>query len=228
MTETIRRDLLEQAFGGNLRLISAFEDQSILVDRLDQTSQSTAAATVALQDATFVTLSANATLPNERVLIAGHGLDLVDEGSAVTLQIGTGGVVVTGDYPVTMYAEGVTDLVLPTSGTLATRGGAETLSNKTLAGVTASIRALSANGSFGSGDYCITVDASGAARTITLPAVAASAGRMFVLKKTDASANTVTLDASGAETIDGAAAYVLTAQYEAVTVIGGISEWHVI
>lgn len=90
------------------------------------------------------------------------------------------------------------------------------------------VRASSVDTTFGSDDYCITVDASGAARTITLPALAASAGRMFVLKKTDASANTVTLDANGAETIDGAATYVLTAQYEAVTVIGGISEWHVI
>ena len=64
-------------------------------------------------------------------------------------------------------------------------------------------------------DKAILVDASGAARTITLLA-AATAGDGFVLnvKKTDSSTNTVTIDGNAAETIDGNAQHVLYLQHD--------------
>ncbi len=49
--------------------------------------------------------------------------------------------------------------------------------------------------------------------TITLPAVAGVIDREYLIKKTNISANTITIDGNGAETIDGSANITLTAQY---------------
>jgi len=86
-----------------------------------------------------------------------------------------------------------------------------------------------------SGDYTLTaadrtvlVSASGAARTMTLPAAAGHFGRIYTIKKTDGSANTVTIDGNASETIDGATTKVLTAQYEVVTIQCDGANWHII
>jgi len=74
----------------------------------------------------------------------------------------------------------------------------------------------------------VTVDASGANRTVTLPTLAsAGAGLETTIKKIDSSTNTVTVDGNGSETIDGATTIVLSAQYAAITIISGASEWHI-
>ncbi len=74
----------------------------------------------------------------------------------------------------------------------------------------------------------IAVDASSGALTITLLA-AATAGDGFevTVKKTDSSANAVTVDGNGSETIDGATTYVLGTQHESVTVRSDASNWQV-
>lgn len=64
--------------------------------------------------------------------------------------------------------------------------------------------------------------------TVNLPTLAANTAE-FVIKKMDASANTVTVDGAGAETIDGGATAVLLAQYAAIDLIAGSStNWSVI
>lgn len=70
----------------------------------------------------------------------------------------------------------------------------------------------------------ILVDASGGARTITL--LTATADFTLAVKKTDSSANTVTIDGSGAETIDGALTLVLEAQYDAANLRSDGTSWH--
>lgn len=87
-------------------------------------------------------------------------------------------------------------------------------------------RTVTATPTFAANDCLINVNATGGAVTVNLPAL--SAGRVFRFKKLDVSANTVTIDGNGSETIDGAATYVLTTQYESVEIIGGASEWHVV
>lgn len=77
-------------------------------------------------------------------------------------------------------------------------------------------------------DFVIAVDASGAARTITLPAAAKYEGQVYVIKKTDSSVNTVTVDGDSSETIDGALTYVLAAQYQSVTVLCTGTGWLVL
>ena len=71
-------------------------------------------------------------------------------------------------------------------------------------------------------------DATSAAFTVTLPSVAAYKYRQLTIKKVDSSANAVTVDGNGSETIDGATTYALSAQYDSVTIYSDGSEWHVI
>lgn len=74
----------------------------------------------------------------------------------------------------------------------------------------------------------VAVDATAGAITITLPAAASCTGRRYDIKKVDSSANAVTIDGNAAETIDGAATKVLSAQYSAATVISNGSGWWII
>jgi len=61
----------------------------------------------------------------------------------------------------------------------------------------------------------VLVDASGGNKTITLPAAATVAsGYKVTVKKIDSSSNTVTIDGNAAETVDGAANFVLSDQYQ--------------
>lgn len=61
-------------------------------------------------------------------------------------------------------------------------------------------------------DEFVTVDASGAGRTVTLP-TAVGRNRRVVIAKTDNSGNTVTIATAGGQTINGAATKVLSAQW---------------
>jgi len=72
----------------------------------------------------------------------------------------------------------------------------------------------------------LLVDASGASITVNLPA--AAGGGRFVVKKKDSSAYTVTIDADGAETIDGALTQVLAFQYDSLTLVSDGSDWWLI
>lgn len=75
-------------------------------------------------------------------------------------------------------------------------------------------------------DQTVLADASGGALTIKLPGTATSGTRVIV-KKTDASANVVTVDGN-AHGIDGAASKALAAQYKAYVVEGDGSDWFII
>ena len=77
-------------------------------------------------------------------------------------------------------------------------------------------------------NHTIICNATGGSFTITLPAVASHEGRIYCIKKIDSSANTVTVDGNGSETIDDATTAVLTTQYESITIQSDGSEWWII
>lgn len=79
-------------------------------------------------------------------------------------------------------------------------------------------------------DYTIFCNATSGAITINLPSAATSgvSGRVYVIKKTDNSANAVIVDGNAAETIDGAATYSLSTQYKYVTIQSNGANWFVI
>jgi hypothetical protein len=64
--------------------------------------------------------------------------------------------------------------------------------------------------------------------TINLPAAASNTNAIIDVKKTDVSANTVTVDGNWGETIDGVTTKVLTTQYESLTIICDGSNWFII
>lgn len=69
-------------------------------------------------------------------------------------------------------------------------------------------------------------DATAGAFTITLPLGSnVFAGFSVIVEKSDSSANAVTVDGNGAETIDGAATRVLDTQFEAVKFMWDGAEW---
>lgn len=77
-------------------------------------------------------------------------------------------------------------------------------------------------------DCIVLVDASGGAKTITLPQASTVTGRIFTVKKIDSSANSVTLDGFSTETIDGSTTKTLATQYKSFTVTSTGSVWYII
>lgn len=77
----------------------------------------------------------------------------------------------------------------------------------------------------GTGVAAVFGDATAGAITITLPPAFGNTGRQITIKKIDASANYVTVDGNGAETIEGSASYDLTVQGEYLTVACDGSGW---
>ena len=77
-------------------------------------------------------------------------------------------------------------------------------------------------------DKVIRADATSGTVTVTLVAAAtAGDGFQVAVKKVDSSANTVIIDGSASETIDGAATLTLSTQYDVALLICDGSNWHV-
>lgn len=88
-------------------------------------------------------------------------------------------------------------------------------------------RTLTSNATLASTDHVVLVDATNGAVTVTLPLAAARLSE-FCIKKTDSSANAVTVDGNGGETIDDATTFVLTEQYDAIRIFSDGTEWWVL
>lgn len=64
--------------------------------------------------------------------------------------------------------------------------------------------------------------------TINLPAASTASGLQYHIKKIDSSANTVTVDGNGSETIDGATTQVISNQYDSMTIVSDGSNWFIL
>lgn len=84
---------------------------------------------------------------------------------------------------------------------------------------------VSANTTLNDAHYVVTVDATGGARTITLPTAVGIRGKVYVIKKTDSSTNAVTVDPNGAQTIDGASTISLGARWLSAVIQSDGSNW---
>lgn len=74
-------------------------------------------------------------------------------------------------------------------------------------------------------DSVVLVDCTAGAVTVTLPKAADCKGCELNFKKTDASANAMTVDGNGSETIDGAANVSTTTRYASYTVHSDGANW---
>lgn len=77
-------------------------------------------------------------------------------------------------------------------------------------------------------DKVILCDATGGAFTVTLPTAVGNTDKVFVIKKTDVSANIVTIDGNDAEEIDGVITQTLSSQYDFFAVVSDGANWQVI
>jgi len=75
----------------------------------------------------------------------------------------------------------------------------------------------------------ITYTGTGAVTSLTLPTAQCTAGRTIIVKDAggNAETNSITIDTEGAETIDGAATFVIDANYEAISLYSDGSNWFV-
>ena len=74
-------------------------------------------------------------------------------------------------------------------------------------------------------DGFLKVDAVGGAIIITLPTAVSNDGQVYNIKKIDASGNYVTVTPAGAETIDGAATKIMSAQWVNLSIISDGVNW---
>jgi len=77
-------------------------------------------------------------------------------------------------------------------------------------------------------DSIALCDATGAAFTITLPTAAGVAGRQYTVKRVNGGSNNVTVATTSSQTIDGATTYVLSAQYDKITVTSDGANWFIL
>jgi len=82
-----------------------------------------------------------------------------------------------------------------------------------------------ANYTVAASDTHVNVDATAGVITITLPAAASSSGQRVVVTKTDASVNSVIVDANGSELIAGSLTLTLFTQYQSLVLICDGSGW---
>lgn len=126
-------------------------------------------------------------------------------GTTATLYLGRNTYVGSGNLPVSNTANAVISGVDP-----------------------AGIKAVTTTYTQTQNDGTILGNATGGAFTVTLLSAARMIGQRVTIKKTDASANAVTIDGNSAETIDGAATVALSTQYAFRTIQSDGSNWHVI
>jgi hypothetical protein len=103
-------------------------------------------------------------------------------------------------------------------------------SSQAIVGVNESnqITVVSANYTATATDELILVNAAFGAVTVTLPTAVGVSGNPYTVKKIDASANAVTIATTAAQTIDGSATKVISAQYAQFVVASDGANWQII
>lgn len=174
------------------------------------------------------TLSLGATLSNTKIALfddnAGHIYGMGVQGGQLRFHTDTS----TNKFSFFTSAAGTEVMTLLCTGAL---GINATVPNSALQVggpiATAIIAKTSAYTLTGS-DSTVTGDTTTAAFTLTLPTAVGIAGRVYILKRTSASANNLTVGTTSSQTIDGATTKTLGSQYSAVTVQSDGTNWQII
>lgn len=77
-------------------------------------------------------------------------------------------------------------------------------------------------------NYSVRMSTGSSNRTVNLPATAGCVGRIYVVKKVDAGAGTVTVDGNASETIDGSTTFIISTQYNSVTIQSNGTGWDIL
>ena len=73
----------------------------------------------------------------------------------------------------------------------------------------------------------IFANATDGAITVNLPTAVGISGRRYIIKKTDSSANAVTVDGNGSQTIDGSTTKILLNQYDCIEIYSDGANWQI-
>lgn len=79
-----------------------------------------------------------------------------------------------------------------------------------------------------SSDDFVAANATTAAFTLTLPTAVGASGKQYILKKTDATFNAVTIATTASQTIDGATTTTLNTQNECLRVVSDGANWQIL
>ena len=90
------------------------------------------------------------------------------------------------------------------------------------------ITSYSTTGSIAAGDETVLLTAGAGGITRTLPTAVGVDGQEYILKRVDAGAGNVTIDTTSAQTIDGATSYILSNQWQYVTVQSDGANWVIV
>ena len=91
------------------------------------------------------------------------------------------------------------------------------------------VRTITTTATLALRDTAVYADATAGAVMVNLPSAnLATVGKVYTIKKIDASANAVTVDAAGGDLIDGAGTYPLGAQWDAITVQSDGTNWYIL
>ena len=78
-------------------------------------------------------------------------------------------------------------------------------------------------------EEAVLVDATAGNMVVNLPAATLRKGSQLVISKVDASANTVTVNRAGSDTVEGATSVVLTAQWDKLVLLSdGVASWGIL
>jgi hypothetical protein len=91
-----------------------------------------------------------------------------------------------------------------------------------------SVTTKTANATVAAIDFTILCNNTTGPITITLPSAVGVGGRMYIIKKTSAAGNNVTVVCNGAQTIDGNATYSLVTQYSSIMIQSDGVNWGII
>jgi hypothetical protein len=94
--------------------------------------------------------------------------------------------------------------------------------------VSMNITTLTGNTTLDGTYYTVLCNATSAGFTVTLPTSVGITGRIYNIKKTDSSTNTVTIATTSSQTIDSSTNRVISTQYETITVQSDGSNWYII
>jgi hypothetical protein len=93
--------------------------------------------------------------------------------------------------------------------------------------ISLSIITKTANYTATSSDYTILCNKS-SAMNLNLPTAVGITGRIYVIKKISGASADVTINPNGSQTIDGAGTYVITIQYDRITVQSDGANWFIL
>ena len=95
-------------------------------------------------------------------------------------------------------------------------------------GTLTSIATITTSTSIDSSYSVVLCNATSGGITVTLPSASGHEGRIYHVKKIDASVNAIIVDGADAETIDGELTQTFSVQYESLQIVCDGSNWHIL